>query len=160
MLFPPCGLLVPSTAPYVLIQTHDTHLSPQYPASSWPDGWGMPHDHRLTTPPLPQLPVTDWPEAPRSQGPPRRGPLPNLENRVGVVALNQAAGEPLPFPSRAWPSGGCGGWGCGPATAFLSSRCSVECYIQFFTLLLKSLWLLLTLACQRNKSCPCSCGPP
>lgn len=24
VLYPPCGLLVPSAAPYVLIQTHDT----------------------------------------------------------------------------------------------------------------------------------------
>lgn len=34
--------------------------------------------------------------------------LPNLENRVGSVALNQAAGDPLPFPVASG-SGSCSG---------------------------------------------------
>lgn len=61
---------------------------------------GHAHDHCLTlTPRASPFPASCLWLARHSQEP-RQEPLQNLENRVSGVAFNQAAGEPLPFPSR------------------------------------------------------------
>lgn len=127
LLHPLCGLLVLNATPDMPSSRHMTPSESSVPSQFLArQVWGMPHDHCLTPPPprqaLAQHPVVCWPEAPRSKALDRQEPLPNLENRVGCVALNRAPGELLQPGPRELQCLRLGHCSCLP-----SARHSIEC---------------------------------